>query len=182
VYVKYVTTYVVVVRCEPENSTIKFKITGMLVTHMLLIVDLCLVILMGMHQTLMASSVIDRKVWVANKVDSDFLLLRVRPLWQNQLCEADEQSARSACHAFRSATVTYNWVNYIEVMHTLSDEVLAWLSVWSEVQMICIWSRWCHCHPIISCFIKIQIGLPFWCRLTQVVLEKRPLNRCLSNC
>ena len=33
-------------------------------------------------------------------------------------------------------------------------------------------------HPIISCFIKIQIGLPstFLCRLTQVVLEKRPLN------
>ena len=61
-YVKYVTTYVVVVRCEPENSTIKFKITGMLVTHMLLIVDLCLVISVGMHQTLMSSSVIDRKV------------------------------------------------------------------------------------------------------------------------
>jgi len=37
----------------------------------------------------------------------------------------------------------------------LSDEVLAWLSAWSAVQMIC----WCHCHPIISCFIKIQIGL-----------------------
>jgi len=47
----------------------------------------------------------------------------------------------------------------------LSDEVLAWLSVCSEVQMIC--------HPIISCFIKIQIGLPFWCWLTRVVLEKR---------
>jgi len=31
-----------------------------------------------------------------------------------------------------------------------SNEVLAWLSVWSEVQMICIWSGWCHCHPIIS--------------------------------
>jgi len=29
--------------------------------------------------------------------------------------------------------------------------------------------------PFISCFIKIQNGLPFWCRLTQVVLEKRPL-------
>jgi len=27
------------------------------------------------------------------------------------------------------------------------------------VQMICIWSSWCHCHPIICCFIKIQIGL-----------------------
>jgi len=45
--------------------------------------------------------------------------------------------------------------------------------------MICIWSSWCHCHPIISCFCKIQNGLPFWCRLTQVVLEKRPLNVCV---
>jgi len=35
--------------------------------------------------------------------------------------------------------------------------------------------------PIISWFIKIQNGLPFWCRLTQVVLEKRPLNRCSSS-
>jgi len=29
----------------------------------------------------------------------------------------------------------------------------------------CIWS-------IISCFIKIQNGWPFWCQLTQVVLDK----------
>ena len=56
----------------------------------------------------------------------------------------------------------------------LSGEVLAWLSVWSEVQMICRWFSWCHCYPIISCSSKIQNGLPFWCRLTQVVLEKRP--------
>jgi len=28
----------------------------------------------------------------------------------------------------------------------LCDEVLVWLSVWSEVQMICIWSSWCYCH------------------------------------
>ena len=25
--------------------------------------------------------------------------------------------------------------------------IAAWLSVWSEVQTICIWSSWCHCHP-----------------------------------
>ena len=43
----------------------------------------------------------------------------------------------------------------------LSNEVLTWLSVWSEVQMICIWSSSCHCHPIISCFIKIHIDLTF---------------------
>jgi len=23
--------------------------------------------------------------------------------------------------------------------------------VWSKVQVICIWSSWCHCHPVISC-------------------------------
>jgi len=27
--------------------------------------------------------------------------------------------------------------------------------------MVCIWSSWCHRHPIIPCFIKIQIGLTF---------------------
>ena len=44
--------------------------------------------------------------------------------------------------------------------------------------MFCIWSSWCHCHSIISCSSKSQNGLPFWCRLTQVVLEKRLLNWC----
>jgi len=40
--------------------------------------------------------------------------------------------------------------------------VLAWLSVCSEVQMVSsILSRWCHCHPIISCFIKIQNSSAF---------------------
>ena len=47
--------------------------------------------------------------------------------------------------------------------------------------MICIWSSWCHCHLIIFCSSKMQNGLPFWCRLTQVVLEKRPLNGCSSS-
>jgi len=41
----------------------------------------------------------------------------------------------------------------------LSGGVLAWLSVWSEVQ-ICICSSWCHCQSV-SCFSKIQIGFAF---------------------
>ena len=49
------------------------------------------------------------------------------------------------------------------------------------MQMICIWSSWCHCYPVVSCSSKIQNGLPFWCRLTQVFLEKRPLNGCNSS-
>ena len=34
----------------------------------------------------------------------------------------------------------------------------------------------------VSCFSKIQIGLPFWYRLTQVVAEKGPLNVCVCVC
>jgi len=34
----------------------------------------------------------------------------------------------------------------------------------------------------VSCFSKIQIGLPFWYRLTRVVLEKGPLNGCVFVC
>jgi len=43
----------------------------------------------------------------------------------------------------------------------LSNEVLAWLLAWNKVQIICMWSSWRHCHPVISCFINIQIGLTF---------------------
>jgi len=63
----------------------------------------------------------------------------------------------------------------------LSGEVMVWLSVSNEVQMICIWSSWCHCHPIVSCSSKIQNDLPFWWGITQVVLEKRLLNGCSSS-
>ena len=58
-----------------------------------------------------------------------------------------------------------------------SGGVLAWLSVWSEVQT-CIWPSWCHCHSLFLAPVKSRLVLPFWYRLTQVVLEKRPLNGC----
>jgi len=45
-----------------------------------------------------------------------------------------------------------------------------------QVQSANIWTSWCNCHPIISCFIKIQNGSPFWWQLTHVVLERTPLN------
>jgi len=34
----------------------------------------------------------------------------------------------------------------------------------------------------VSCFSKIQIGSPFWYRLTRVVLDKGPLNGCVCVC
>jgi len=59
----------------------------------------------------------------------------------------------------------------------LSGGVMAWLSVWSEVQT-CIWHSGCLCHSLSIAPVKSRLVLPFWYRLTQVVLEKRPLNGC----
>ena len=77
---------------------------------------------------------------------------------------------------------TVGWVaGRASGLQKLSDEVLVWLSVWSEVQIVCIWSSWCHWHPkslsSLASF-KSTLVLLFWYRLTEVVLEKRPLNRC----
>jgi len=62
----------------------------------------------------------------------------------------------------------------------MSDEVLAWLSVWSEVQVIGVWCSWCHCHLILSCFIKIQIGLIFLVPDYPGCPENEAINRCLG--
>ena len=56
-----------------------------------------------------------------------------------------------------------------------------WLSVWSEVQIVCIIVQLMSLHsktPSSLASFKSRLVLPFWYRLTQVVLEKRPLNRC----
>ena len=62
-----------------------------------------------------------------------------------------------------------------------SGGVLALVSVWSEVQT-CIWPSWCHCHSLSLAPVKSRLVLPFWYRLTQVVLEKKPLNGCCCCC
>jgi len=63
----------------------------------------------------------------------------------------------------------------------LSGGVLAWLSVWSEVQT-CLRPSWCHCHSLSLASVKSRLVLPFWYRLTWVVLEKGPLNGCVCMC
>ena len=59
--------------------------------------------------------------------------------------------------------------------------VLAWLSVWSEVQT-CIWPSLCHCHSLSPASVKSRLVLPFWYWLTRVVPEKGPLNECMYVC
>ena len=58
--------------------------------------------------------------------------------------------------------------------------VLAWLSVWSEVQT-CICPSWYHCHSLSLASVKSRLVLPFWYRFTWVVPEKGPLNGCVCN-
>ena len=62
----------------------------------------------------------------------------------------------------------------------LSGGVLAWLSVWSEVQT-CIRPSWCRCHSLSLASVKSRLVLPFWYRLTWVVPDKGPLNVCSSS-
>jgi len=63
----------------------------------------------------------------------------------------------------------------------LSGGVLAWLSVWNEVQT-CTWPSWCHCRSLSLASVKSRLVLPYWYRLTQVVLDKGPLNGCVCVC
>jgi len=49
---------------------------------------------------------------------------------------------------------------------------------------VCIWSSWCHWHPQTPSSLasfKSRLVLPFWYRLTRVVVEKMPLNGCRSS-
>ena len=57
----------------------------------------------------------------------------------------------------------------------LSGGLLAWLSVWSEVQT-CIWPSGFHCHSLSLASVKSRLVLPFWYWLTQVVPDKGPLD------
>jgi len=65
----------------------------------------------------------------------------------------------------------------------LSDEVLVWLSVWSEGQIVCICPADATSipkNPSLASF-KSRLVLPFLYWLTHVVLEKRLLNGCSSS-
>ena len=59
----------------------------------------------------------------------------------------------------------------------LSGEVLAWLSVWSEVQTCICPADATATHSLAS--VQSRLVLPFWYWPTQVDLEKGPLNGCV---
>ena len=48
----------------------------------------------------------------------------------------------------------------IWLVKKLSGGVLAWLSVWSEVQT-CLWPSWCHCHSLSLASVKSRLVFTF---------------------
>jgi len=60
----------------------------------------------------------------------------------------------AAVIAFSALTLLVGHQKEHPACKKLSDEMLAWLSVWSKVQMICIWFSWCNSD---SSFIKIEM-------------------------
>ena len=77
-------------------------------------------------------------------------------------------------HAFSALTLLVGWQEGHPACKKLSGGLLAWLSVWSEVQT-CIWSS-CHCHSLSLASVKSRLVLPFLYQLTRVVPEKGSLN------
>jgi len=47
----------------------------------------------------------------------------------------------------------------------------------ARCRLVCHW--WCHCHSLSLAPVKSRLVLPFWYRLTWVVLDKGPLSGCM---
>jgi len=79
-------------------------------------------------------------------------------------------------YAFSALTLLVGRQEGHPACKNLSDGVLPWLSVWSEVQT-CMWPCWCHCHSLSLAPVKSRLVSPFWYQLTWVVPDKGPVNR-----
>jgi len=99
----------------------------------------------------------------------------------NLRSSASETKLRQVLDAFSALTLLVGRQEGHPACKKQSGGVLAWLSVWSEVQT-CIWPSWCHCRSLSLAPVKSRLVLPFWYRHTWEVLEKRPLNGCSSRC
>jgi len=65
----------------------------------------------------------------------------------------------------------------------LSGGVLAWLSVWTLQQCAELhMAQLMPLHSLSLSSVKSRLVLSFWYRLTQVVLDKGPLNGCVCVC
>ena len=121
-----------------------------------------------------------RHCWTRSTTTSSTAQLRLLRRYCSTACVAF--SALRCLQCFELPSVLWRcWLGGRKGIRPVKNWVLAWLSVWSEVQT-CIWSSWCHCHSLSLAPVKSRLVLPFWYRPTQVVREKGPLNGCVCVC
>jgi len=85
------------------------------------------------------------------------------------------------CLALTALTLLVGRQDWHPSCRKLIGGVLAWLSVWSEVQT-CVWPSWCHCHSLSLASVKSRLVLPFWNWLTQVVPGRAVKRVCVYVC
>ena len=111
----------------------------------------------------------------------------VLPFWYRLTRAVPDKGPLNVCvcvcisRAFSALTLLAGRQEGHLVCKTLSSGVLAWLSVWSWAKTS-IWPSWCHCHSLSLASVKSRLALPFWYRLTWVVLDDGPLNGCVCVC
>jgi len=112
--------------------------------------------------------------------------------------EAAEKSGRCTphcCHATHTTTTLYlSLYHSFTVNHNAHTE--HFIADWLLLLLLCSVCLQCfdavgwaagrtpsgfHCHSLPLASVKSRLVLPFWYRLTQVVLVKRPLNGCSSS-
>ena len=100
-------------------------------------------------------------------------------MWSNNSsCTNSTNFIHYGVSAFSALTLLVGRQEGHPACKKLSGGLLAWLSVWSEVQT-CI----CPADATASlASVKSRLVLPFWYRPTRVVLEKGPLNGCVCVC
>jgi len=88
------------------------------------------------------------------------------------------------CVAFSALTLLVGRQEGNPACKTLSGGMLAWLSVWSEVQ-ICISPSWCHCHSLSLAAVNpdwfYRNGSAFLVPAYPGCPGKRPINKCSSS-
>ena len=138
-------------------------------------------------------------IWVIGSID--WLHLHSLPFLEVQASESQCKGSiwcwvnkgRSWTRITRQLLGSVFWVSFSALMllvgwqegylacKKLSGGMLVWLSVWSKVRT-CIWPSWRHCHSLVSCFSKIQIGSTFLVPADLGSPGKGLLNGCVCMC
>ena len=103
-------------------------------------------------------------------------------MWSNNSsCTNSTNFIHYGVSAFSALTLLVGRQEGHPACKKLSGGLLAWLSVWSEVQT-CIYAQLMPLPLAVSCFSKIQIGFTFLVPAHPGSPGKGPLNGCVCVC